>query len=491
MNTRVETIQFGEWLPDQADHENPGTLEAKNCIAEISGYRSFPNITAFSNALTGACLGTFWSRDNSGTTYNFAGDATKLYRLSGATWNDVSRTTPAYNADNWEFTKFGSRVIAANSGDQLQKFDMGTDSVFSNLTNAPTAKRIATIRDFVMVGNTAALGPNFIQWSGFNNSELWTPSIASQSDFQELRGKGGEIVKIVPGAFATIFSERALHVAQYAGPPTIFQIDEIDSESGTPAPNSVVKANGIIWFYGWDGFYAFDGRNKPVSISANKISKWFKSNAAQEVLSSMRGAVDRVNNLIVWAFKSSVSSTYNDRLIMYNWIAKRWSYAELSTQVISEYITEGYTLDQLDTLLTNGIDTDSILVDTNQYQGGALNLLAFTTTNTAATFGGAGISATIETREISSPEHDTLYLNSVRPLIECSATPSIGVAVGHRKTLRENVLYTSSKQVNNVIGGEANIRKTARYMRFRVTVAGCFNHAKGVKASLLRTGSHR
>ena len=55
-----------------------------------------------SNALTARAQGAAWFRGNDGTTKMFAGDATRLYLLSGAAWNDVTRlgSTKAITAIN-------------------------------------------------------------------------------------------------------------------------------------------------------------------------------------------------------------------------------------------------------------------------------------------------------------------------------------------------------------------------------------------------------
>ena len=50
-------------------------------------------LSGVSNALATRCQGAAWFRGTAGATRMFAGDATKLYLLSGTTWNDVSRTT--------------------------------------------------------------------------------------------------------------------------------------------------------------------------------------------------------------------------------------------------------------------------------------------------------------------------------------------------------------------------------------------------------------
>ncbi len=499
MSTQPQVVPFGEWLPDLPEYQNPGALIALNVVPQLQSYRSLNDLQSFTNALTDACLGAFWAQDDNNVVFNFAGDKDRLYQLqAGTTWADVSGPSFPYNVSNWEFTKFGNRVIAAGLETDLQFWDFGVSSAFADLPgNPPRGKRIATVRDFVMIGDTdvngggggSNVGPNFVQWSAYNNSELWTPSLATQSDFQELFGRGGRVQRIVPGEFAIIFLEQSIFRADYVGPPVIFQFDEVERKKGTPAPNSVVWSGGLTWYYGWDGFYVFDGQRSQ-EISANRVSNWFAQNAATDALDSMRGAIDRRNRLVIWAFRTSTSATFNNRLIIYNWAADKWSYAEVDTQLIDEYVSPGFSLDDLDTPLPGGIDIDSIPVDSDQFAGGDLNLQAFDTSNRSATFDGMPLNASLDTKEISGPDNSRMFTNSVRPLVEASGGSTITIQTASRNRLQDNPAFSTPRPLNN-INGEATARLNSRYQRFRVNIEGGFRHGNGVRIQSRLNGGRR
>jgi len=492
VSTQPNIIPFGEWLPDLPMYNNPGALIAENVIPQIDSYRTLNSLASFTDALTGVCLGTFWAQDDNNAVFDFAGDGTKLYRLdSGDTWTDVSRLVGgAYNATNWEFTKFGGRVIGVNTGDVPQFYDVNTSSEFAPLGGSPPqAKTVATVRDFVMMGDLDTLGPNFIQWSGFNNSDLWTSSLATQSDFQELFGRAGRVQKIVPGEFGVIFCEHSIFRADYAGPPIIFQVDEVERKRGTPSPNSVAWTGNNVFYFGWDGFYVFDGiRSNP--ISHNRVSKWFEANSADDARDTMRAAVDRINRLVIWAFKSTSSAAQNDRLIIYNWGADRWSYAKLDTQIIDEFVSAGFDLDALDGPLPAGIDTDSILVDSTQFLGGVVQIHAFDSTNKAATFDGAPLVGIIDTKEISGPDNGRIMTNNVRPLVEAQPGTTLTLQVGTRNGLQENTIFSAAKAPNG-INGSVSVRENSRYQRYRVNITNGFDHAEGVRTKSRISGGRR
>ena len=488
--TQAQQVPFGEWLPDLPSHENPGALEALNVIPQAQSYRSLNDLSAFSTALGNPALGSFWAQDASNAIFNFAGDVDSLYNLvSGITWTDISGASAPFAVpdDNaWEFEKFGENILATNGFDPIQKYEMGVDAVFSDLAGTPPAAlHIAVVRDFVMLGNIPSQGPNFVRWSGYNNATTWVPSIRTQSDFQELFGRGGAVQRIVPGEYAVVFMEQSIFRADYVGPPVIFQFDELERKRGTPAPYSVVWSGPDVFYYGWDGFYHFNGQTSQ-PISHNRTSRWFELNSDAGSLNDMRGVVDRRNRLVIWAFKSSGSLAQNDRLIIYNWGADKWSYAEVDTQLIEEYVPPGFTLDELDGPLPLGIDLDSIPVDTDAFAGGFVNIQAFDTNNQSATFTGTPLQAIIDTKEISGPDQKRIMCNSVRPLIE-GPNATIQLQVGKRNSQQSNVTFTAARNQNG-INGEFSIRENSRYQRYRMIIDGGFIHGNGAKANLRIAG---
>ena len=89
-------IPFGDFLPDLGLHGNPGSPYVINVLPFKDGYESFPlgaTSSASSNALTAYCRGVGSFRSSANTRYDFFGDETKLYRLTGGAFDDVSSAT--------------------------------------------------------------------------------------------------------------------------------------------------------------------------------------------------------------------------------------------------------------------------------------------------------------------------------------------------------------------------------------------------------------
>src|SRR5260370_35655868 len=113
----------------------------------------------------------------------FAGDATKLYLLSGTTWNDVSRTVGgAYSpgADGqWRFAQYGYNAFAVNGVDNPQKFALARGANWG-LTGGspPVGPYIAPGRDFGAMGKIGST-PHHVPSSPLNTPEGACASVAA------------------------------------------------------------------------------------------------------------------------------------------------------------------------------------------------------------------------------------------------------------------------------------------------------------------------
>lgn len=81
-------IPFAEWRPDMPAL-GQWAREALNVVPAEESYRPFNALATVSSALTARAQGAAWFRGTGGTVKMFAGDASKLYLLSGATWTYV------------------------------------------------------------------------------------------------------------------------------------------------------------------------------------------------------------------------------------------------------------------------------------------------------------------------------------------------------------------------------------------------------------------
>ena len=481
-------ITLGEWLPDQADISNAGVTVATNVLPAAVGYRSMNDFVPYSNAASGRIRGIFAAKDANGNTKLFAGDDADLY-LHAASDNDLDSVgkVGGYDlagAERWRFVQFGDDVIATGGiGEEIQKFTLGTDSVFSDLSvDAPKADFLAVVRDFVWTANIdegSGRKPYRVRWSGFNDSTSWTAG-TDQSDFQDLPDSGS-IQGIIGGEYCTILMEKAIFRATYVGLPLVFQFDKVVQNRGCNFPNSVCNSGATVFFLANDGFFAFDGQTLS-PIGSEKVNDFFLEDFDSNFADRMSAAVDPLNEVAMWSYTSTSSPTGQpDKIIMYNYVLNKWSIANIEADYLAPIFSAGYTVDDLDNLSAT-IDGLEIQLDSRFYKGGQY-FFGGAFNDKIYAFSGPQLTATIETAEspISVGKHS--MVTRVYPYYQDG---DVSISVGTRNTMAEVATFTSAVAPNDE--GFSPFRAQGRYHRARLELSNGWSKAIGIDVEAKEIG---
>lgn len=476
-------IPISEYRPDLPQFQNPGATTALNVVPAAASYRPLASLSVYSDALGARCQGAFATRDSGGNVFNFAGDGTKLYRLVGQEWTDVTRntggpySTPADGA--WSFGQFGDLVIAMNGVDPPQKWRLSSSTRFEALGGSPPVARcLAVVRDFLVMGRVSGHAGR-VQWSAIDDAEDWTASAVTQSDSQDLPD-GGWVQAIVGGEYGTVLQERSIKRMTYVGAPVVFQFDEIARNRGVVAEGSVASFEATTFFLDTDGIYALTDGRQVTPIGDQKVDKTFWRKVNQSYLHRISAAIDPINKLYVLAYPAhdSVDGRPN-RLMIYNWTADRWSEAEIEAELVYRSLSgAAATLDSLDAVSAN-LDALGFSLDSRVWTGGLILLSAFDTSHRLCLFTGPNLPATVETGELQLFPERRALVSSVRPVVEGTAAP--GISVGTRNRLIDPVTWSSAVLINGQ--GACPARAAGRYHRARIALpdGGAWDHVQGVE----------
>ena len=474
-------IEFAEWLPDQPPIAS-GTITATNVIPAAKGYRSMSSFVEYSNAADSTIKGIFAAKDDAGNANLFVGDGGKLYKHNSGTNNldDISKAgSPAYDLvsdERWRFIQFGNFVIASGGvGEELQVFQLGTSSNFSNLGGSPPkADFITTVRDFIWVANLdSGTGriPFRVQWSGFNAVDSWTAGV-DQSDFQDLPD-AGNITGLVGGEYCTILTERAIFRATYSGLPLVWQFDKVEAQKGCAFKHSVCNIGNLVFYLSDDGFYAFNGE-RSTPIGTEKVNDFFLSDFDSNYDDRLSASVDPNREIAMWSYTSTQSSSGQpDKILVYNYVLNKWSLLEIQADLLSPFFASGYTTDnlnQINTLVDNiNTNVDSRLFKGGQYVfGGAFGRKIFA-------FTGSPLSGTIETAEATLNLGKHTLVTKVFPYYEGG---NVNLQIGTRNNQSVDATFTASVAPNN--DGFAPFRSQGRYHRAKFLISGAWSNALGI-----------
>ena len=475
-------IEFKDWLPDQ-----PGITgvvkEALNVVPQAVGYGPLRTPVDYSQSASETLNNVVAGRNPAtGATEVFAGGETKLFKLDSGdlSLDDVSKaggyTTPA--EQKWRFTQFGDVLIAANADEKLQGWTLGTSTAWADLSaDAPTAKYLTVVRDFVVAGYTSSTDSQKVQWSGINDETQWTTTSTNQSDYQIIPD-GGAVQGITGGEFGLVLMEKSIYRMSYVGTPAIFQFDNISRNLGCFEPNSIVQYQGVTYFLGDDGFYACDG-TQVIGIGSEKVDRFFFSDLDEAYSYKMSATVDPIKNLIVWAYPSSGGVGAVDSLLIYNFEVKKWSRAEMSIGFVAQSATPAYTLESLDAFGT--LDSIQSSLDSRIWTGGKSQFVGGSGAK-IVTFSGSNMTGTINTGDLEVPGQFST-INMSRPLVDGG---SGSVAVATRRLLSDAVSFGSYTAADSE--GRAAFRSTGRYHRLSVQPSGNWTTAIGIDFDIVPQG---
>jgi hypothetical protein len=482
-------IPFAEFAPDQPGLDSGASGHVLNVVPlTAQSYGPLPALAPVGTALSARCQGAASFRGPDGSILNVAGDAAKLYRWDGASWNDVSRLSGPYSTapeQGWSYTQFGSKVVAVNGSDQPQVIDIASPNPFADLPGPQKARFAATVRDFVMLGQLDT-DQSAVQWSAINDISSWSPGI-DQSDIQSFPD-GGRVTGLVGGQYAIIFQETAIRRGTYVGPDLIFQFDAISTERGCAAAGSVASYQQLVFFLAADGFFLLSGGEAERPIGDQKVDAWFWANVNQSYLHRISAAIDSSRKLYLVAFPSTDSATgAPDTLLIYNWTIDRWSRAEIGVDILCRMMNKlGETLDSLD-LIYPDLDAMPLSLDSVLLSGSPLAKLgAFDFGNRMAFFEGGNLAAEIDSIEAEVMPGGRTFLGAIRPVVDGG---DLSVRVGTRERATDPVMW-SAEVAQNAIGA-CPLRSSARYHRARVKIGadGQWSHAQGIDIEAVQEGA--
>ena len=483
-------IPFGEWLPDQPEHGKKGANVATNVYYAANTYKRFPSLVDYSSNTTSTdSKGAGSFRDNSNAVFNFVGTRTNLYQLASGAFTSRKASLNGTDTDFWTFTQFGEYVIASNGVDAVQYYLMGTSTNFADLTAIQTAgtcpvfRVSGVVRDFLVTGNIVG-ATNRIQWSGINDITVWS---GKQSDLQDLPGSGGRVVAITSGEVGYVFRQNQIIRMDYVGGNVVFRLSVISPNRGAVYGRTVCQDNRHIFFYADDGFYQING-DQVIPIGAEKVNRFFDLNLNKGFTDRICAAVDPFNQLAMWLYPS-VNNTANttgicDRIIIYNYVTKKWSLAEASASTIFPQFVGAYTVELMD-IISENLDDIGAALDTDYWSGGQMFLGAMDSDYKAAIFSGTSNECEVETDEIEPFPGLRANITGVRPIVDAAAT----LTVKARERLADTESETSSVSMRN--SGINPVRKSGRYVRANVKIPSgtIFTHAQGVDLVASRAGT--
>lgn len=149
-------LPFTDFAPDLPALSEGSSL-IKNVLPAKESFRSFPSLSAYSDALTAFCRGAVAVKDADLNTYNFAGDASTLYKLTAGSYTSatqsVTGTDISFTATSG-IASIGTDLSVFNDGETITVSGSGSNDGTYIISGTPTSTSITT--DEISVVNESA-----------------------------------------------------------------------------------------------------------------------------------------------------------------------------------------------------------------------------------------------------------------------------------------------------------------------------------------------
>lgn len=489
MNLQDSRIPLGPWLPDLPFYENPGLVEAKNCIPVDKYYKNYLPLTTTGDALTDRVIGAFAALDTAGDTFIYAGIDTALYLKNGSSWTDLGTVFTTSTTGYWRFAQFDTTIVATNFSDTPQAISPGasTTAALATAGTAPKGRQVGVINRFVVIGDTDYAGsliPHRIQWSALGTARDWpipntSDARTKQSGEQVLPAVYGAVTAIGSGEFfGLIFQRRAITRATYVGGDVVFQFQDYEKTRGCWFPQSMIQVGNLWYFIAADGFYVTDGTSV-TAIGDGKFDKTFFADCDQTYAERVTAAYDYTTKCVMWSYPNfSATNGIPNRLIIFSTVDGRATNVDDTMELIFPSVSDGYTLEELDALYG---DLDSIpgSLDSPIFQGGANTVMAFGNDHTIGTFSGTALTARFDTAEFDFNPMGYMFVRGVRPRVTGSPT-GITVAISSRENQDSESRSFGTATNRTTRTGICDFRENVKFGSLRCEITGGFDKALGL-----------
>jgi hypothetical protein len=273
-----------------------------------------------------------------GSTYGSGGYGAAGYGVggygTGTTATNASITGTPINAIDWCLDNWGQVLIANPLNGPIYQWNPSSGSILANvIANAPPVNAGCFVampqRQIVTWGstNTGIGDPLLIRWCDVNNYNDWIPTLVNQAGSYRIP-KGSKIVQCIQGPQqGLVWTDLGLWAMQYAGPPYVYQFNELGNGCGLIGRRAASSVNGVVYWMGQSQFYRLAGSGvEPIQCPVWDVA--FQDLDTTQV-DKIRVAPNSRFGEISWYYPTAGNNGEVSHYVKYNFILNQWDYGTL------------------------------------------------------------------------------------------------------------------------------------------------------------------
>jgi hypothetical protein len=218
-------------------------------------------------------------------------------------------------------------------------YTVGVSQTASSTTITGTLADVPTVVNQVLLSDSTriticfgcndygatTLDPMLIRWSNAEDFTDWTPDVVNQAGSFRL-SHGSQIFSAIQNRQEIVITtDASVYVMQYIGPPYVWSFILLADNTSISGANTIVTANGVVYWMGQDKFFTYSGRVETLPCS---LRQYVFGNINQEQSSQFFAGTNEGYNEIWWFYCSANSNTI-DRYVIFNYLDRVWYYGTL------------------------------------------------------------------------------------------------------------------------------------------------------------------
>jgi hypothetical protein len=248
----------------------------------------------------------------------------------------IAGTGIPINAVDWTMDNWGEVLIACPLDGPIYRWNPTSgDPVALIIPNAPPVNEGMFVampqRQIVAWGSTftGIKDPLLIRWCDVNNYDAWIGTVVNQAGSYRIP-KGSRIVQCIQGPQQSlVWTDLGVFAMQYAGPPYVYQFNELGTGCGLIGRKAAASVNGVVYWMGPSQFFRLSGGGvEPIRCPVwDVVFQDLDTNN----LDKIRVAPNSRFGEITWYFPTISNGGENEGYVKYNFILDQWDYGFNST----------------------------------------------------------------------------------------------------------------------------------------------------------------
>ena len=293
---------------------------------------------------------------------------------------------------------------------------------------------------------SGTFNPMLVRWSDQDDRTNWVPSVSSTSG-EVVLTDGTRIVGAVRSRTAiNIWTDNALWLMQFAGPPFTFKFTQAGTNCGMIAPHAAVDYNGITYWMGYDNFYKYDGAVRALDCT---VKKYIFDRLNVKYKDKVFTGINSEFKEIIWLYASDESGVTDcDSYVIFSPENNYWTYGTGIFTTFADQQVFGNTI-------TTGVSSNASRLYNNEPPD------YFTANNNP-------ITSFVESADFDIEDGDKiLYMNKLIPDFDLS-TGKLKVKIITKKYPESSESTTKEFEITQLTD-KVNFRARGRQAKIRVS----------------------